>query len=113
MYLRLLQYAVTVHGQSDLGCLLIIPRHFVFLDDLLLSTPAMLGRVGRRQMPFDIGCTGDQGDVVQVDDLSQRSQPLPIRPATLGLIPSDEAQTLAMHILSYEAKSWRVDQGEL
>ena len=70
----------------------------------------MLGRVGGRQMPFDIGCTGDQGDVIQVDYLGQRSQPWPISRANLGLIPSGEARTLAMHILSYKAK---IDQGVL
>lgn len=63
-------------------------------------------------MPFDIGCTGDQGDVVQVDDLGKRSRSLPIKPAVVGLIPSDEARTLAMQIFSHKANTWRTDQGD-
>ena len=54
-------------------------------------------------MPFDIGSTGDQRDVIQVNYLGQGSQPPPMSPALEGVLPSDEAQISAAHMLSYQA----------
>ena len=102
MDLGLLQHAVAVNGQPDRDCLFVIPRYLMVFNGFFLSTPAMLGRAGGGQMPFDIGGTGDQGDVVQVDNLGRGSQPLPIIPASLGFIPSGAGRTLAVDILSHK-----------
>ena len=56
-------------------------------------------------MPFDIGSTGDQRDIVQVNYLGQGSQPPLMSPALQGVLPSDEAQTLAVHMLSYQVNT--------
>lgn len=107
MDLGLLQHAVAVNGQPDRDCLFVIPRYLMVLDGFFLSTPAMLCRTGRGQMPFDIGGTGDQGDVVQVDNLGRGNQPLPIILVSLGFVPSGAGRTLAIDILSHKLTHWK------
>ncbi len=70
MYLRLLQYIVTVNGQPYRQDLLVFPYHLVLSDCGLGSSAAMLGGGGGWEMPFDVASPRDQGHVVQIDDLS-------------------------------------------
>lgn len=70
----------------------------------------MLGRAGGREMPFDIGCAGDQGDVVQVDDLGQRNQFSLVGPVIS--LPSYLQMKLELWLWTYSARSkhWKAGQ---
>lgn len=71
VYLRLLQHIITIDGQPYGQDLLIFPNHLVLSDCRLGSTAAMLGGGGGWEMPFDVASPGDQGHIIQVDDLTE------------------------------------------
>ena len=49
--------------------LLINVKHLVLLDGTALGATAVLGGSGARDVPFHVGNTRDERDVVQVEDL--------------------------------------------
>ena len=68
--LRLLHHAILVDGQADLQVLLVVPADLVVLDGSLGRAAAVLGSDGRWKVPLDVGRARDEGDVVEIDDLS-------------------------------------------
>ena len=71
-----MQHAIAIHYQPKRQRLLIVPDDFVLTNDYFCSSTAVLGFIGAVDVPFNIGGSGDEGDIVEIDDLDNRSASL-------------------------------------
>ena len=69
MYFRGLQQSILICRDPQLYYLLVLPCNLVVFDQSSRSLTAMLGRIGIWQMPLDEGTPGNEGDIVEVDNL--------------------------------------------
>ena len=67
--LAVLKDLVAVNDESHRDVLFIVPADFVVFDDCFFRAASVLGRGGGWEVPFYVGSTGDEGDVVEVNDL--------------------------------------------
>lgn len=70
--LGFLEQAVFIGCDAKLDGLFKVPVHLVFFDGYPGRLAAMFGIGGMWQVPFHIARAGDQGHVVQIDDLGHR-----------------------------------------
>lgn len=68
----LLQHAVAINRQADREDFGVVPGDFVLADDFFRGAAAVFGRCRGGEVPFYVGGAGDEGNVVEVDDLMDR-----------------------------------------
>lgn len=65
----LLEHSSLVNGEPDRERYLVVEDDLVVADRAAVGAATVFGRCGVRKVPFDKGCAGDEGDVVEVQDL--------------------------------------------
>ena len=68
-----LQIVVFINCEPHRNCADVVPCYFVFFDEGFFGAAAVLGGGGGREVPFYVGCSADEGDVVEIDYLGALS----------------------------------------
>ena len=64
-----MQVVVLIDCEADGYRADILPGYFVFFDERLIGSAAVLSGCGGGEVPFYVGGSADQGDVVEIDYL--------------------------------------------
>jgi hypothetical protein len=67
-----MEIAVFIDRESDGDRADIVPGYFMFFDEGFVSSAAVFGGCGGGEMPFYVGGSADEGNVVKVNYLGGR-----------------------------------------